>query len=68
MKNSRLYEVLEKMPKGGLHHLHTTAAPSVAFYIKLTYNESVYFNEREKMFKVAPVKYLEYHILIERIR
>lgn len=45
------------MPKGGLHHLHTTAAPSVDFYIKLTYNDSVYFNEREKLFKVAPVRY-----------
>ena len=43
------------MPKGGLHHLHTTAAPSVDFYIKLTYNDAVYFNEREKLFKVAPV-------------
>ena len=36
------------MPKGGLHHLHTTAAPSVDFYLKLTYNDFVYF-------KVAPV-------------
>ena len=58
MKNSKLYEVLNLMPKGGLHHLHTTAAPSVDFYLKLTYNESVYFNEREKMFKVAPVRIL----------
>ena len=43
------------MPKGGLHHLHTTAAPSVDFYVSLTYNDFVYFNEREKIFKVAPV-------------
>jgi hypothetical protein len=42
------------MPKGGLHHLHTTAAPSVECYIRMTYNPAVYFNEREKMFKVAP--------------
>jgi hypothetical protein len=56
------------MPKGGLHHLHTTAAPSVDFYIKLTYNDSVYFNEREKLFKVAPVRYsiLNHKILSER--
>lgn len=46
------------MPKGGLHHVHTTAAPSVDFYLKLTYNDSVYFNEREKLFKVAPVRYI----------
>jgi len=45
------------MPKGGLHHLHTTAAPSVDFYIQLTYNDAVYFNEREKLFKVAPVRF-----------
>lgn len=43
------------MPKGGLHHIHTTAAPSVDFYVNLTYNDAVYYNEREKMFKVAPV-------------
>lgn len=48
------------MPKGGLHHLHTTAAPAVEFYLKLTYNDSVYFNEREKMFKVAPVRIIAF--------
>lgn len=55
MKKSTLYEILDVMPKGGLHHLHTTAAPSVDCYVKLTYNEAVYFNERDRMFKVAPV-------------
>jgi len=55
MRDSELYNILDKMPKGGLHHLHTTAAPSVDFYIQLTYNDFVYFNEREKLFKVAPV-------------
>ena len=48
------------MPKGGLHHIHTTAAPSVDFYVKLTYNDSVYFNERENLFKVAPVSTFVY--------
>lgn len=56
------------MPKGGLHHLHTTAAPSVDFYIKLTYNEAVYFNEREKLFKVAPVNIIEIIMVLERTR
>jgi len=42
------------MPKGGLHNLCAIAGPSVDFYVKLTYNDSVYFNEREKIFKVAP--------------
>lgn len=54
MRNSKLYYILDAMPKGGLHHLHTTAAPSVECYVRLTYNPAVYFNEREKIFKVAP--------------
>jgi hypothetical protein len=55
--NSKLYQVLNKMPKGGLHHLHTTAAPSADYYVSLTYYDFVYFNERERLFKVAPVSY-----------
>ncbi len=51
---SKLYEMLNEMPKGALHHLHTTASPSGDFYMKLTYNDSVYYNEREQLFKVAP--------------
>jgi hypothetical protein len=69
IRYSDLYKVLDKMPKGGLLHLHTTAAPSVDFYIQLTYNESVYFNEREMLFKVAPVWILKlsYRVFIEWI-
>ena len=51
---SRLYEMLVAMPKGALHHLHTTASPSGDFYLKLTYDDAVYYNEREKLFKVSP--------------
>lgn len=51
---SDLYKILNHMPKGGLHNLTSIAALPVEFYIKLTYHESVYFNEREKLFKVAP--------------
>ena len=40
------------MPKGALHHLHTTAGPHVETYIKLTYDPLVSYNEREGMFKV----------------
>jgi hypothetical protein len=72
MRNSKLYEILDMMPKGALHHLHTSAAPSVDAYIKLTYEDSVYFNEREKLFKVAPVsiyslRYPLFHRLINTI-
>jgi hypothetical protein len=56
------------MPKGGLHHLHTTAAPSVDFYVKLTYNDAVYFNERERLFKVAPVRKFAIEYFLERPR
>ncbi len=45
------------MPKGGLHNILALAGPTADFYIKLTYNEAVYFNEREKRFKVAPVRF-----------
>ena len=36
---------------------------------KLTYNDFVYFNEREKLFKVAPVFYPVWLIIsVERVR
>lgn len=40
------------MPKGGLHHVHTTAAPHVDVFIELTYDPVTYYNEREGLFKV----------------
>mmetsp|Transcript_581 Transcript_581/g.939 ORF Transcript_581/g.939 Transcript_581/m.939 type:complete len:243 (+) Transcript_581:604-1332(+) len=40
------------MPKGGLHHVHTTAAPHVDVYIELTYDPVTYYNERSGLFKV----------------
>lgn len=54
VESSKLYEVLDRMPKGALHHIHTSAAPPVATYVKLTYDPIVYFNEREGLFKVFP--------------
>ena len=53
LKKSRVYEVLELMPKGAIHHVHLAAAPCLEWYVKLTYNEHVYLNEREKLFKVV---------------
>ena len=41
------------MPKGGLHSLPLLAAPSADFYLKLTYNDLVCFNERERLFKLG---------------
>ena len=54
VEGSKLYDVLDKMPKGALHHIHTSAAPPVETYVKLTYDPIVYFNEREGLFKVFP--------------
>jgi adenosine deaminase CECR1 len=48
----KLYQVLDSMPKGALHHIHTTASPHVEEYIKLTYDPVVAYNEREGLFKV----------------
>ena len=42
------------MPKGSLHHVHTSAAPHVDTYIKLTYDDATHYNEREGLFKVFP--------------
>jgi len=49
---TQLYQILSKMPKGGLHHVHTTAAPHVDVFIELTYEPETYYNEREGLFKV----------------
>ena len=35
------------MPKGGHHHLHLTAACPVEYLIDLTYEDYVYYSERE---------------------
>ena len=52
LMKTQLYELLSKMPKGGLHHVHTTAAPHVDVFIELTYEPETYYNEREGLFKV----------------
>ena len=52
VESSKLYKVLDSMPKGGLHHIHTSAAPHVDTYIQLTYEDVTHYNEREGLFKV----------------
>lgn len=54
MEASNLYKVLNVMPKGAIHHLHTTAANPIGAYLKLTYDDRVYYNAREGLFKVYP--------------
>jgi len=40
------------MPKGSIHHLHTSAAPPIGVYMKMTKEDIVYYNERDGLFKV----------------
>lgn len=54
VENSKLFEILNKMPKGAVHHIHTSAAPPVDVYLSLTYDPITYYNEREKIFKIFP--------------
>lgn len=35
--------------------MHANSGPTIESYIKLTYNDCVYFNEHLKLFKVEPV-------------
>lgn len=53
LKKSMLFEVLKQMPKPAVHHVHLTAAAPLDFLIRLTYYDYVYFNDREKLFKVS---------------
>ena len=53
-ESSKIFEVLNKMPKGAIHHIHTSAANPVQSYVKLTYDDRVYYNNRDKLFKVYP--------------
>jgi hypothetical protein len=55
MESSKLYKALNSMPKGAIHHLHTTAANPVDAYVKLTYDDRVYYSAKERLFKVYPL-------------
>lgn len=48
--NSPLYECFKVMPKPGVHHTHLTATADVHFLIYLTYNDAVYYSEKENLF------------------
>lgn len=50
---SPLFECLHRMPKPVIHHLHMTAAVSCEFLLTLTYEDYVYFSEKDNNFKVT---------------
>jgi hypothetical protein len=54
IENSKLYAVLDMMPKGAVHHIHSIAAPTVENYLELTRQPEVYYNQTKKLFKVFP--------------
>ena len=54
MENCSLFKALNSMPKGGIHHIHTTAANPIDAYLELTYDDAVYYQNKEKLFKVYP--------------
>jgi hypothetical protein len=47
METCELFKILNCMPKGAIHHIHTTAANPIDAYLKVTYDERVYYSERE---------------------
>ena len=47
---SPLYECLKVMPKPAIHHTHLTACADVNFLVELTYNNHVFYSEKENLF------------------
>ena len=48
--DSPLYDCLKVMPKPAIHHTHDTAAADVEFLLGLTYNDFVFYSEKENLF------------------
>ena len=44
MESSDLFRALNAMPKCAIHRIHTTAAIPIDAYLKVTYNDIVYYN------------------------
>ena len=54
MYKTNLYKTLDQLPKCAIHHIHSTAAIPADMFLQLTYEDIVYFNDREKLFKCYP--------------
>ena len=46
MESSQLFKALNAMPKGAIHHIHKTAANPIDAYLKFTYDDRVYYNQK----------------------
>lgn len=42
IKNSKVYNIIRRMPKGGVLHLHSTAMMDAEYMVKLTYVDHLY--------------------------
>lgn len=51
---SGIYSAINEMPKGAIHHIHSTACIPVEAFLDLTRDDSVYFNDRDKLLKCYP--------------
>lgn len=51
--DSPLYDCLKMMPKPAVHHTHLTACAPVEFLVDLTYNDFVFYSEKENLFHVS---------------
>jgi len=45
LEKSKVFEMLNAMPKPAIHHLHLTAACPMRHMVELTYNDIVFFNK-----------------------
>ena len=52
--DSKLHKALNSMPKGGIHHIHSTATIPVESFLDITREDFVYYNDREKLLKCYP--------------
>ena len=56
MEGSELFSFLHAMPKGGVFHVHLTAACHVDFLLALSREDTVFYNAESKRFRVEPTR------------
>lgn len=49
---SDLFKCFRFMPKMAIHHTHLTACTDLSFLVSLTYNDFVYYSEKDDLFVV----------------
>jgi hypothetical protein len=52
IQQSALYDCFKMMPKPAVHHTHLTATADVKYLVSLTYNDYVFYSEKENNFIV----------------